>query len=67
MCAFNVKLDTVQKDYIMYLCDKASGTSQKSEEKPEHGAVEWTKASASLCRNKTLVETLDLCNFTYLI
>lgn len=39
---------------------KASVTSQKSGEKPENGAVEWTKASASLCRNKALVETLDL-------
>lgn len=64
---FNVKVDTVRKDYVMYLFGKASVTSQKSEETPEHGTVEWTKAFASLCRNKTLVETLDLCNFTYLI
>lgn len=42
---------------------KASVTSQRSGEKPEIGAVEWTKASASLCRNKALVETLDLLQF----
>ena len=42
---------------------KASVTSRRSGEKPEVGAVEWTKASASLCRNKALVETLDLLQF----
>lgn len=42
------------------MCGKASVPSQKSvEKKNENGAVEWTKASASLCRNKALVETLD--------
>lgn len=45
------------------MCGKASVTSQKNGEKPENGAVEWTKASASLCRNKALVETLDLLQF----
>lgn len=43
--------------------DKTSMTSQKSVEKPKNGAVEWTKASASLCRNRALVETLDLMQF----
>lgn len=42
---------------------KASVRSQISGEKPEIGTVEWTKASASLCRNKALVETLDLLQF----
>lgn len=37
---------------------KSSVTYQRSGEKPEIGAVEWTKVS--LCRNKALVETLDL-------
>lgn len=45
---------------ISCMCGKTSVMSQKSVEKPENGAVEWTKASASLCRNKALVETLDL-------
>lgn len=48
-----VKVDTVQKDYIMYLFGKASVMRQKSGEKPEHGAVEWTKASASLQKQST--------------
>lgn len=50
---FNVKLDTVQKDNIMCLLGEASVTSQKSREKPENGAVEWTKASASLQKQST--------------
>lgn len=47
----------------MYLFGEASVTRQRRWEKPEHGAVEWTKASASLPRNKALVETLDLLQF----
>lgn len=63
MCVlFNVKPKSVQKDCITCVVT-ASVSSQKSGEKPENGAVEWTKASASLCRNKALVETLDLLQF----
>lgn len=29
-------------------------------ENAEHGAAEWTKASAFLCTKQTLVKTLDL-------
>lgn len=65
---FNVELDTVQKDYIMYLFGEAYVTSQKSGERPEHGAVEWTKALASLsAETKHLLKHWTYCNFTYLI
>jgi len=43
----------------------ASVRSQRSGEKPAMGAVEWTKASTSLCRHKALVETLDLLQFHF--
>lgn len=53
-------MDTIMCLFGKGLCD---GEVRKSVGKPERGAVEWTKASASLCRNKALVETLDLLQF----
>lgn len=50
---FFVTLDTAQKDYIICLFAKASVTSQRNVENPENGAVEWTKASASLQKQST--------------
>lgn len=47
---------------------KISVTTQKSAEKPERGAAEWTKALASLsAEKKHLLKHWTLCNFTYLI
>lgn len=54
---------TLYRRIISCLCGKASVTSQKSVEKPEYGAVERASASASLCRNRALVETLDVLQF----
>lgn len=51
--SFFVNPETVQKDYITCLFGKASVTGQRNVEKPERGAVEWTKASASLQKQST--------------
>lgn len=34
---------------------------------PNRGAVEWTNASVCPCRNKALVETLELMHFNFSI
>lgn len=58
---FHVKLETVHMDSIIHVWWKPLWrVRKKSVEKAENRAAEWTKVSASLCTNKTLVETLDL-------
>lgn len=61
LCAFSCEAGDCTDGFYHSCVVKTSVKSQeKSVEKAENSAAEWTKVSASLCTNKTLVETLDL-------
>lgn len=61
LCAFSCKSDDCPDGFHHVCVVKASVESQeKRVEKAEHRAADWTKVSAFLHTEQTLVETLDL-------